>query len=98
MARRIEGNIECAVIVWIGNSRLPRAEVVRGKDTADECDQHQRLSAVVAQSIEVPPRVARRLDRRVEDRSSRRLAAARRPDRAAIGTPGPGCTLPPARY
>ena len=25
-------------------------------------------------------------------------AAARRPEVAAIGTPGPGCVLPPARY
>ena len=26
------------------------------------------------------------------------VAAAICPDMAAIGTPGPGCTLPPARY
>ena len=26
------------------------------------------------------------------------MAAASWPDMAAIGTPGPGCTLPPARY
>ena len=33
----------------------------------------------------------------VKPRLAIRAAAACRPDMAAIGTPGPGCTLPPAR-
>jgi phytoene desaturase len=36
-------------------------------------------------------------DRDQPRRSSSSCAAARRPDMAAIGTPGPGCTDPPAR-
>ena len=34
----------------------------------------------------------------VKPRSAIRVAAAKRPDMAAMGTPGPGCTLPPAVY
>jgi hypothetical protein len=48
------------------------------------------VAAVVAQRVEVPPRVAAVRDLEVEARSSARLAAARRPETAVIGTPGPG--------
>jgi hypothetical protein len=33
----------------------------------------------------------------VEARLAITASAARCPDKAAIGTPGPGCTLPPAK-
>jgi hypothetical protein len=56
------------------------------------------MAAVVADRIDVPPAISTRLDRRVEPRCAISVAAASRPDIAAIGTPGPGCTMPPARY
>ena len=56
------------------------------------------MQAVVTQCVKVPPEVAARGDNLVKPRLAIRAAAARRPDMAAIGTPGPGCTLPPARY
>jgi hypothetical protein len=75
----------------------PGATVVGREDAADEGDQRQRVAAVVAEGIDVPPEISTRLDRRVESRRAISVAAASRPDIAAIGTPGPGCTLPPAR-
>src|SRR5690606_20998761 len=46
----------------------------------------------------VPPAVAARRDHPVEARSAHAVAAAKRPLSVAIGTPAPGCTLPPATY
>ena len=54
--------------------------------------------AVVAEGVDVPPEITTLRDRLVESRCAISVAAASRPDMAAIGTPGPGCTLPPARY
>jgi hypothetical protein len=48
--------------------------------------------------VDVPPEIAAVGYRRIERWSSARLAAANRPEMAAIGTPAPGCVLPPARY
>jgi hypothetical protein len=52
---------------------------------------------VVAEGVDIPPEVAPGRDRLVEPRLAITAAAASCPDIAAIGTPGPGCTLPPAR-
>ena len=48
-------------------------------------------------AVDVPPGVAVGRDGQVEARSARIAAAACRPESAAIGMPGPGCTPPPAR-
>ena len=76
---------------------------VEGREhAADESDDRQPVPAVGAQRVDVPPRVTVLPHHDVEarlalTRSSSSAAAASRPDIAAIGTPGPGCTLPPAR-
>lgn len=77
-------------------ARRPRARVSRRERTPEERDDDDRALAVVAQRIEIEPLVAARRDRRVEAKSSRTASAESLPLRAAIGTPGPGCTLPPA--
>ena len=54
-------------------------------------------AAIVAQAVDIPPSVATLWDALVEARNAIRLSTARRPESIAIGTPGPGCTLPPVR-
>ncbi len=71
--------------------------VVRREHAADKGDDRQSMAPVVAEGVQVPPAIATRDDRRLEVESFSRHATAKRPDSAAIGTPGPGCTLPPAR-
>ena len=56
------------------------------------------MLTIVAQGIDIPPEITTRRDFLVKPRSAISVAAANRPDMAAIGTPGPGCTLPPAVY
>ena len=53
---------------------------------------------VIAERVNVPPRIAAGSEGRVEARSANAACAAKRPDSAAIGTPAPGCVPPPARY
>ena len=55
------------------------------------------MLAAIAQAVDIPPEIRTRADRLVESRCAIRVAAASRPDRVAIGTPAPGCALPPAR-
>ena len=87
---------------WLSASaaaaRSGAQRVVRREDAADEGDDRQAVPAVVAEGVDVPPEIATRRDRLVESRCAISVSAASRPDIAAIGTPGPGCTLPPARY
>ena len=89
--------IDGAMIQRIADAAPPGPGIVGRKDAADEGDQRQPVAAVVAQRIDIPPGIATRCHRLVEARSAIRLAAAWRPESAAIGTPGPGCALPPAR-
>ena len=56
------------------------------------------MLAVIAQRVDIPPRVAVAGNIDVEPRSAITADAASRPDSAAIGTCAPGCVLPPARY
>jgi hypothetical protein len=77
---------------------LARSRIERREHRADEDDQRERVLAVVAERIDVPPRVAATRDRVVEARSAESACAASFPLNAAIGTPAPGWTLPPARY
>jgi hypothetical protein len=71
--------------------------VVGRKHTSDEGNQRQAVLTIVTQRVEVPPGIASRYYRPIEAKSLSMQAAARRPETAAIGTPGPGCVLPPAR-
>ncbi len=93
----IDRNIDRAMVERIGNAFAPSQGIIRRKHTADESDDGDAALAVVAQRVDVPPRIAVGVDHPCEVRSASRLEAAERPDRAAIGTPGPGCVLPPAR-
>jgi hypothetical protein len=76
---------------------LARARVIGREDAADERNDGQRMSSVVADGVDIPPRVAASRYRLAEARSASTAAAAKRPESAAIGTPGPGWVLPPAR-
>lgn len=90
----VQCDIDGAVIERIAAAR---PGVVGRKNAADEGDQRDRRAAIVADSVEVPPDIATGRDFHVEARSETRRRAASCPDSAAIGTPAPGCTLPPAR-
>ena len=95
----VERNIQCAMVVRVNlipMSTLP--SVIRRKHAAHKHDQGQAVLTIVTQCVKVPPEVAVLWDRLVKPRSAINAAAANCPDMAAIGTPGPGCTLPPARY
>ena len=74
------------------------SRVERRKDAADKRDQGEPVPSVIAQRIDIPPGVAASGYDTVEARSSISALAAKQPDSATIGTPGPGWILPPARY
>jgi hypothetical protein len=93
----VECDVQCAMVERVGTPEPARKRVVRGKHAADEGNERDAAFAVVAQCIDVPPGIAVLGDDAVKVRSPIRLAAAIHPDSAAIGTPGPGCALPPAR-
>lgn len=93
----VERDVERAMLMRVRWAALARAEIVGREDAADEADQGQAVLAVVAQRVDVPPAIAVRDDLAVEAKSPSSRAAAIRPESAAIGTPAPGCTLPPAR-
>ncbi len=63
----------------------------------EQRNDHDRPAPVIAHAVDVVPLVTAVLDGAVQARSDFKQAAANRPLSAAIGTPGPGCTLPPAR-
>jgi hypothetical protein len=75
----------------------PTEGVVGREDTAQEGDQRNAVLAVLTQRIDIPPDIAVQRDLAVESRSAISADAASRPESAAIGTPGPGWVLPPAR-
>jgi hypothetical protein len=93
----VECDVQCAMIERVSPPEPARERVVRRKHAADEGNQRDAAFAVVAQCIDVPPGIAVLGDDAVKVRSPIRLAAAIHPDSAAIGMPGPGCALPPAR-
>ena len=94
----VDRDIDRAMIERIGRAVAPRQGVVRREHAADEGNDGDAVLAVVTQRIDIPPGIAVLGDWLIEPRSSIRQAAAERPDSAAIGTPGPGWVLPPARY
>ncbi len=90
----IERHVQACMVERI----MPSAALVKGREyRADESNDSQRVLAVFADRIDVPPTVAAGWNLRVEAWSSIRLRAACKPDKAAIGTPAPGCVAPPAQ-
>lgn len=93
----VQRHVDRTVVLGIGGSAASRPGVVGRKDASNEGDDAQRVLPVVADRVDIPPEICTRRDRLVESRCAISVSAASRPDIAAIGTPGPGCTLPPAR-
>jgi len=91
---RVKRNVDRAMVARIA---APAPRIIGRKYASYECDDGDALTSVSAEAVEVPPMVPTRLNRLIEAKSAIRRFAAKRPDHAAIGTPGPGCTLPPAR-
>ncbi len=93
-AGAIGGHVDAAMVLRIAP---PRPRVPRRKHRPDEADDRYRPCAVVRDAVYVPPRIAIGGDGDAEVRSRIIASAACWPDRAAIGTPAPGCAAPPAR-
>ena len=93
----VKGDIERAMAERIGRAVSSGPAVVGREDAAQKSDQGDPVLPVVAERVDIPPNIAVRRDRAVESRSAISADAARRPDSAAIGIPGPGWVLPPAR-
>ena len=94
----IQSHIQRAKIFWIGRTAVKSSgqSVIRRKNAPHKSDDGQSVLAIITQRIDIPPEITTRRDLLVKPRSSISVAAANRPDMAAIGRPGPGCTLPPA--
>jgi hypothetical protein len=75
----------------------PLFRIIGREYAADEGDNRQSEAVVGAERIDIPPGVAIGWNRFIEAKSSRSASDASWPESAAIGTPGPGCTLPPAK-
>ena len=95
----VECDVDGAVVVGLHLLALPGKGpgVIRRKNAANKSNNAQRVLAIVTDGVDIPPEVRPRFDLLVKSRSAITVSAARRPEIAAIGTPGPGCTLPPAR-
>ena len=93
----VQRDVEGAVAERIAGAEAARPGVIGREHAADEGDQRDAVLAVVADGIDIPPDIALVRDGRVETWSAITADAANRPDRAAIGTPAPGCVPPPAR-
>ncbi len=95
---RIQGDVQTDEILGVRMfAQRARPRVVGGEHRTDESDERDAGGAFGIQRVDVPPRIPVRRDDLSEVRSCITCAAAMRPDSAAIGTPGPGWTLPPAR-
>ncbi len=81
----------------IAAAAAPRPFIPGREHAADERDQGDAMRAIVADGIEIPPDIAAWDYRFVKTPSAIICDAARRPERAAIGTPAPGWVAPPAR-
>lgn len=86
----VEGNVQRTVVFRLATAAKTRQSVIRRKDAADERNDGECVGAVIADRIYVPPSVPACRDCPVEANPARTCAAARRPEIAAIGTPGPG--------
>ena len=88
----VQSHIQSTKILRVGHATLetPSQCVIRRKYATYKSDDGQTMFAIVTQGIDIPPEITTRRDLLVKPRSSISVAAASRPDMAAIGTPGPG--------
>jgi hypothetical protein len=93
----IERHIDRTMVFGIGSSVSAGTGIVRRKNTTDKTNNRQAVLAVVTESINIPPTITLWAYWRIKARSCNTASAARMPASAAIGSPGPGCVLPPAR-
>ena len=77
-------------------AKLARHRVIGRKHAADKSDEGEAKTLIIADAIDIPPGIAARLYRDIKARSEMMALAAIWPESATIGTPAPGCTLPPA--
>jgi len=89
-ALAIYGDVDRAMVERIGGTAAPGQSVIGRKYAANEGDDGDAVLSIVTQRVDIPPSIAVLGDWLIEPRSAIRLAAAERPDSAAIGTPGPG--------
>ena len=94
-ALAIEGDVEADMVF---GGLAAGGLVIGGEDRADEGDDRQPIVSAVAFGVDIPPAVAMGRNVLVEARALRIAALAKRPDKAAIGTPAPGCALPDATH
>lgn len=92
--RSIKSDVECNMIFRVF---APAPVIVGGEDGPDKGNDGQCELSAIADGVDIPPAIATCRNRRVEPISCISWSAASLPERALIGTPGPGCTLPPAR-
>lgn len=93
----VERDVHRAVVERIAFPMCARPGVIGREHAADEGDDCEAVLSVTAQRVDIPPRITAGRDVLIESKSARTAAAANWPEIAAIGTPGPGCVLPPAR-
>src|SRR6476646_10195440 len=86
-ARSVERDIDAGMVQRIAP---PALLVIRREDRAQKRDDRQPEGTAVGEGIDIPPGVATGRNVRIEAKSFITVAAARRPDKAAIGTPAPG--------
>ncbi len=86
--RTIQRNIHRAKIFRL--SRRFRPRIIRRKHAADKGNQRHRVLSIIAYRIDIPPGISTRNDVPAEPKSVSSRVAARRPEIAAIGSPGPG--------
>jgi len=93
----IERHIDRAMIFSFGRPALAGAGVIGREHTAHKSNDRQAVLAIIADRINIPPAITIVRNGYIKARSASRASAARIPASVAMGTPGPGCVLPPAR-
>lgn len=93
----VKREVERAEALGVGRLRpsAVRARIMGRENRADEDDGRYGIAPAVADAVDVPPEVAPMSDGPVKPRSSAIARAQMADESAAIGTPAPGCTLPP---
>ena len=86
----IDCHVECAVVIGIGWLGTIGPCIVGREYATYKRNDAKSMLAIVAKPIDVPPKVIARIYRLIELRRAISAATACRPDKAAIGTPGPG--------
>ena len=91
----VKTDIKCHMIFGITPSG---PSIIRGEHRPYHGNDRETEEAVIADCIRIPPSVTSAWNSQIKTWSFRICSAASIPESVAIGTPAPGCTLPPARY